>query len=47
MSITAIGNQEPMGPLTWEDAAAAAMVQIFKKVDETLSYSTESAFSVE
>lgn len=47
MSITAIGNQEPMGPLTWEDAAAAAMVQIFEKVGSTLRYSTESAFSEE
>lgn len=47
MSITTIGNQEPIGPLTWEDAAAAAMVQIFEKVDSTLRYSTESAFSEE
>jgi len=47
MSITAIGSQEPMGPLNWEDAAAAAMVQIFEKVGSTLRYSTESAFSEE
>lgn len=47
MTITAIGNKEPMGPVTWEDAAAAAMVQIFKKVDSALQYSTESAFSEE
>jgi len=47
MSITAIGNQEPMGPLTWEAAAAAATIEIFEKVDATLRYSTESAFSEE
>lgn len=47
MSITALGNKEPIGPLTWEDAAAAAMVQIFEKIDAALRYSTESAFSEE
>lgn len=46
-SITSLGNKEPMGPMTWEDAAAAAAIQIFEKVNETLRYSTESAFSEE
>jgi len=44
MTITAIGSREPLGPCTWEDAAAAAMVKIFEKVDNTLRYSTESMF---
>ena len=47
MSITALGNQEPIGPITWEDGAAAAVVQIFKNVEPTMVYSTENAFSDE
>lgn len=47
MSITALGNKEPMGPLTWEDAAAISIIQIFEKVDVALRYSTENAFSEE
>ena len=47
MSITALGNKEPMGPLTWEDAAAISTIQIFEKLDAALRYSTENAFSEE
>jgi hypothetical protein len=43
--ITALGNQEPIGPGSWEEGAALAVSKIFEKVDVVLRHSTENAFS--
>ena len=47
MSITALGNQDPMGPVTWEDAAALTSFQIFSHIDAAVRFSQNNAFSDE
>lgn len=45
--ITSIGNQEPLGPVAWQDAAAASVVQIFRNIEPCLEYSSGNALSEE
>lgn len=47
MPITALDNQDPMGPVTWEDAAARSSFQIFSHVDAAIQFSQNNAFSDE